>query len=98
MSLRSLPLQRTLKKQTSQTQSVRPSARQLRLLERAGLCPKRFLFPLIWLTGVTRRFPPRWSIAIIRQALAADAPHAFRRRYSFAIAVRAPRTARSAGM
>jgi hypothetical protein len=32
-----------------------------------------------------RRFPPPWSIAIIRLALAADAPRAFRRRCSSAI-------------
>ena len=51
-----------------QTQSARPSAQQLPLWERAGLCPRVWVrpkgsfFPMIRRTDVTRRFPPSWSV------------------------------------
>ena len=46
------------------------------------------ILPIMQNPQSPRRFPPPWSIAIIRQALAADAPRAFHRRCSSVIGAR----------
>ena len=51
------------------------------------------ILPIMQNPQSPRRFPPPWSIAIICQALAADAPRAFRRRCLFATAALCARQA-----
>jgi hypothetical protein len=67
-----------------------------------GPQPPKVALPPAATVMVNRRFPPPWSIeggavagpASTRPAQVAGAPHAFRRRCSFAIVALAPRMAR----